>query len=280
MNTMTLPCPACGAHLKTNTAVVGKRVRCPKCQHTFVAASEDGGQAIQAAPRRLPGIGAAAAPAGAGWRPGQRVFAQWNDGFCYPATVESCDAQSVRVTYDDGATGLVEPRNVHPVELEPGDRIFVRWQQQPAYYPGRLTRNDGESIDVDYDDGESETTTLSMVRVVRGELPWSAGDRVLAHWPPEMFFYPARIEEITESIFLSVAYDDGEHAHLLPPQVRALDLKQGDRVHARWQGGPNYYPGRIDEMNGDDIHVRYDDGETEWTTIGMVRVLPEELGRR
>lgn len=269
MDVATLPCPGCGARLSTNTATLGKRVRCPKCQHIFTAAASPTQDAAQVPPRT------------AGWSPtpGERVFALWPDGFCYPARVQSSDAQSVRVNYDDGATALVAPDEVHPARLQPGDRVFVRWQGEPAYYPAYVTQVAGEQIDVDYDDGASESSSLSMVRVVRGELPWQVGDRVLANWPPEPFFYPAEIAEITDGVFLNVAYDDGDSAELLPPQVRPLDLCAGDRVYARWRDGPNYFPWRIAEMNGAEIHVHYDDGETEWTTIGVVRVLPEELVR-
>jgi hypothetical protein len=62
--------------------------------------------------------------------------------------------------------------------------------------------------------------------------------------------------------------------------VRALDLREGDKVFARWQKGPYYYPGVIAEKHHDKIHVHYEDGEKEWTTISVVRVLPEALGQR
>ena len=272
MESTSFSCPLCGAQLKTTAASAGKRVRCPKCERICVAPAP-AMTAIQTASRPAP----LPVPTCARWRQGQRVFAQWSDGFSYPASVQACDTQSVKVTFDDGAVSLIEPDHVKPIDLAIGDRIFARWQKGAAYFPGQIADMEGENLTVHYDDGEQEQTTVSMTRVFLGEMPWKVGDRVLAHWPPESFFYPARITAITHGVFVSVAYDDGESAELLPMEVAPLDLREGDRVYCRWQKGPEYHPGSIAEKQGDKIHVHYDDGEKEWSTVAMVRVLPEDV---
>src|SRR5262245_25123358 len=117
MEAFSFSCPACGATLKTNTTVAGKNVRCPKCQQTFTAPAAPAAPAAPGASTAVQTVPAFAAPKGvtapagrsASWSPGQRVFARWNDGFSYPATVEACDTQSVRITFDDGTPGFVEP---------------------------------------------------------------------------------------------------------------------------------------------------------------------------
>ena len=276
MDAMSFPCPACRATLKTNTTVAGKKVRCPKCQHTFTAPGAVD-TAIQAPRAFAPP--APAADRSAAWSRGQRVFASWNDGFWYPATVESSDTQSVRVTYDDGTSGLVEPKQVQPMELTEGHRVFVRWQGGAEYHPGKIARFSGENISVRYDDGDEEETTVSMVRLFLDEIPWKVGDRVLAEWA-DPFLYPAKITDVREGGFISVAYDDGDAADLVAIQIHALDLREGDSVFCKWRQGREYYPGRIAQIKGDEVRVDYDDGNNEWTTVSMMRLMPDYLKQR
>ena len=100
---------------------------------------------------------------------------------------------------------------------------------------------------------------------------WSVGQRVLAQWFPENFFYPGTIESEKGGQF-NVRFDDGDEATVTAGQIAKLDIAAGSRVFARWQGGPGYFPGAVDQQQGEKIHVRYDDGDQEWTTISMVRV--------
>lgn len=51
MTFFVVPCPKCGARVKIPAELVGKKVRCPKCQEVFAAPSP---QAIQAAPQAFP----------------------------------------------------------------------------------------------------------------------------------------------------------------------------------------------------------------------------------
>jgi len=100
---------------------------------------------------------------------------------------------------------------------------------------------------------------------------WSVGQRILAQWYPEVFFYPGVIEAIDGEEY-TVQFDDGDRALVTARQIMPLDIKVGSRIFGRWQNGELYYPGRVDQQNGDKIHVRYEDGDEEWTTISMVRV--------
>jgi hypothetical protein len=51
----------------------------------------------------------------------------------------------------------------------------------------------------------------------------------------------------------------------------------GDRLCCRRKGGPIYYPGEITKINGEVIHITYDDGEEETTSLRLVRVEREGL---
>jgi hypothetical protein len=221
-----------------------------------------------------------AAPQAPGLAVGQRVFARWHDGFWYPATVRFADAREVMVKYDDGEAGSLTPEQVRALEVGEGDRVQVRWQGGPAYYPGTVASSSGGEILIDYDDGAQETVSINLVRVIRPEdIPWKVGDRVLANWVPEPFFYPAWVTAVSQDGIISVAYEDGETADVLPGQVVPLELRAGDRVFARWQLGPLYYPAVILDIRGDDLRVRYDDdGSEEQTKVRLLRVLPPPPG--
>lgn len=105
----------------------------------------------------------------------------------------------------------------------------------------------------------------------RSSPKWDVGQRVLAQWYPEVFFYPGKIKAVEGDKF-RIQFDDGDQATVAAKQIAPLDIKVGSRVFGRWQGGPAYFPGKVDQQNGEKIHVRYDDGDEEWTTISMVRV--------
>ena len=41
---------------------------------------------------------------------------------------------------------------------------------------------------------------------------------------------------------------------------------EGDRVYAYWEEDEYFYPAEIISIEGDDIYIRFDTGEKEWTT--------------
>jgi hypothetical protein len=274
MTEIQFTCPQCNATLRTkNLLLAGQQGQCPKCGAVFAIPGGPSPQGtVKADPARPFRPAACAEPVALG----QRVFARWYDGFWYPATVRYVDPREVMLKYDDGTPASLTPAEVRPLALNEGDRVQARWQGGPAYYLGTVRAVNGETVVINYDDGAEETTTVSLLRVIRREdIPWRVGDRVVATWaPPEPFFYPAVVRDIGEDGVLSVDYDDGDSAHVAPGQVFALDLREGDLVFARWQRGPLYYPARILERHGNTLRVRYEeDGVEEQTAIRYVRVL-------
>ena len=100
---------------------------------------------------------------------------------------------------------------------------------------------------------------------------WKSGDRVLAKWAPDGFWYPGTVvESQTNRCF--VHFDDGDSAWSSLEDTRSLSLGVGQKVLGRWKGGPYCFPGVIAEKDGDRIHIHYDDGDREWTTIRSVRI--------
>jgi hypothetical protein len=208
---------------------------------------------------------------------GDHVLICWHDLYWYPGVILAHDGEQYHVVFDDGNQGLVTADRLRPVTVAVGDRLWCRWRGGPEYYPGEITRKSGEVIDVQYDDGDEETTLLRLARLERddwlppGELgKLEEGDRVMGCWF-DLNWYPGVIVSIRGKR-LHVLFDDGDQATLIPARVKPMDLKRGDRVCCRRGGGPIYHPGEITRMSGERIRVRYDDGEEENTSIRLVRV--------
>jgi hypothetical protein len=45
---------------------------------------------------------------------------------------------------------------------------------------------------------------------------------------------------------------------------------KGDRVYAYWDEDEYFYPAQILSIEDEDIHIRFDSGEEEWTTVDYV----------
>ena len=103
--------------------------------------------------------------------------------------------------------------------------------------------------------------------------PTEGGDRALAQWN-DQYWYPATVREAdSRQHRYSVEFGDGSSAWIVASQMLLEDIKVGDRISADWGRGGTYYWGKITERNGDDIHISYDDGGEEDTTVDVVRVV-------
>lgn len=103
------------------------------------------------------------------------------------------------------------------------------------------------------------------------------GDRVLAQWPVEVIWWYPAVVYLVERTRAAVQFDDGDRAWVTADQMRPLTIDVGSRVFGRWQGGRFYFPGEVTSKRGDAIYVAYDDGDAEWTTVGMIRVHQDDL---
>jgi hypothetical protein len=216
------------------------------------------------------------------WQPGTRVLAtRLDDDYWYPGTVQLADGPRCLVLFDDGEEVWLPDDQVLPLRIDVGDRVFVRVPGGGSYAPCFVVRRDGEKINVQFDDGTDEQTSLGMVRVdptqwkdPGGAAPaprWIVGDRVLCKWSRDAYWYPGTIQAI-DGERLHVYFDDGDNEWTTTDKVIPIDLAVGTRVFARFQRGPAYLPARIARVSGERLTLDYDDGRTEETTVGFVRV--------
>jgi hypothetical protein len=99
---------------------------------------------------------------------GDRVLAPWEPQWLYPGTVGAVQGQQVYMIFDDGDRGWVPLAAVRLLNVRIGSRVYGRWQGGRFYYAGTVTQVQGNLIFIQYDDGDQEWTTVSLVRVPVG----------------------------------------------------------------------------------------------------------------
>lgn len=100
---------------------------------------------------------------------------------------------------------------------------------------------------------------------------WKEGDRALAQWDDQYWYCAIVREADSRQHRYSVEFGDGSSAWIFASQMLEDDIKVGDRISAKRKG--TYSWGKITKRNGNDIHISYDDGDEEDTTIDVVRVV-------
>jgi hypothetical protein len=218
------------------------------------------------------------------WRTGDRVLGRWFDLYWYPATILAIGVKGHHLLFDDGDQRVVDDLGLMPLLVEEGEEIFIRAKNQPQriYSPGRVLRVQGETVDVELEDGTHESNQkVSRARFWRcpvgvKSIPFDEGDRV---WATDIdgFTYPAEIVSINEDKIV-VHFLDGPERMLTPELIKRFELKTGTAVACRWKAGQAYFPGKITKIEGDRVHIDYDDGDKEWTTVRLVR-LPANPGQ-
>ncbi len=107
-----------------------------------------------------------------------------------------------------------------------------------------------------------------------GAAGWKIGDRVIANWTGDDYWYPGTIAKIEGGQYY-VVYMDGDEEWVSANRLAKEEIKAGDKVECNWLGQGYYYPGTIGSRNGDEITMNYDDGDNESTTIASVRILKQ-----
>ncbi len=124
-------------------------------------------------------------------------------------------------------------------------------------------------------DGTLHQETLTFLRPIPILPPartWNTGETLLVNWSKDDYWYPATVKK-KEGMRYFVVFDDGDKEWTTADRMTVEDMSMGDRVFGNWQKRGKYYPGRIAQRKGREIHIKYDDGDEEDTTISVVRVL-------
>lgn len=134
-------------------------------------------------------------------------------------------------------------------------------------------------FDLNWKNFNSELTKAREATSSKG-VAWRIGDRALALWWPDGYWYSGTISDIKANRFF-FAYDDGYKAWLTPDRIILLQYEVNDPVQCRWKEHEYYYPAHIIRTDGDSITVQYDSdseggpslNEEEQTTIKLLRFI-------
>jgi hypothetical protein len=98
-------------------------------------------------------------------KPGDRVWAPWQHGTLFAGTVDDIKGREVHVHFDDGDRGWVLLNQIAPLHIPVGLPVMGRWKMGGRYLPGRVTAVEGDRIDIQYENGKTESTTAAALAV-------------------------------------------------------------------------------------------------------------------
>uniref|UniRef100_K3WN12 Tudor domain-containing protein n=1 Tax=Globisporangium ultimum (strain ATCC 200006 / CBS 805.95 / DAOM BR144) TaxID=431595 RepID=K3WN12_GLOUD len=194
-----------------------------------------------------------------------------------------------------------------------GQKVEAQYKGKDKFYPGVISRcRINGTYDIDYDDGEKETTvSADLIKALSTKKPaadtsederrpvkkFKEGDKIEAQYKGKSKFYPGVISRCRLNGTYDIDYDDGEKetgvaAELIrakgassPVRTKSDDisedgrkparkLREGDKVEAQYKGKSKFYPGVISRcrLNGT-YDIDYDDGEKETgVTTELIRL--------
>ena len=93
----------------------------------------------------------------------EKILARWSDGW-YVGVIAQKIGDKYKIIFDDGDQALVPLSGVKPLDWGAGSRVQCNWLGRGAYYPGTIIQMSGSNINVNYDDGDRETTVIGRCR--------------------------------------------------------------------------------------------------------------------
>jgi cytidine deaminase len=210
------------------------------------------------------------------------------------------DAELVRLL--DSGSKAATASKAAVLELREGDKIEARYRGRERWFAGTIRRiNRDGSYDINYDDGERELgVAAELVRLIGSSSSSSGvkadaavqlreGDKIEARYKGRERYFPGTVRRVNRDDTYDINYDDGERelgvaANLVrligssstkPNKAAPLQLREGDKIEARYRGRERYFPGVIKRANRDDTYdIAYDDGERELSVAAdLVRLI-------
>ncbi len=118
---------------------------------------------------------------------------------------------------------------------------------------------------------EDDEPQLPAKKTTISESSFVVGATVLAYWPDDGYWYPAKIEKRFRDKF-EIRHLDGTSVTVSAESLATENLREGDRISANWKGEGSYYEGKIASREENKLHISYDAGPEERTTLAAVRV--------
>eukprot|EP00953_Heterococcus_sp_UTEX-ZZ885_P010886 6325-Heterococcus_DN1.PRE.2 len=220
----------------------------------------------------------------------------------------SVDAELVRLLDSNSSSSGTKSvtATVHKaavLDLREGDKIEARYKGRERWYAGVIRRvNRDGSYDINYDDGERELgVDTELVRPVGATsakadvtVQLREGDKIEARYKGRERYFPGTVKRVNRDDTYDINYDDGERelgvearfvlligsinansSSSKPSRAATVQLREGDKIEARYRGRERWFPGVIRRVNSDDTYdISYDDGEIELSVaVDLIRLL-------
>ena len=199
------------------------------------------------------------------------------------------DPDLVRAIGGAGTGGLARsPVRAVVVRIEEGSKVEANYRGKGKWYPGRVKqiRSDG-SMDINYDDGESETRVEpDLVRLLGAQARSLSpparkarieeGSKVEANYRGKGKWFPGKVKRDRGDGTFDIDYDDGESETRVDEALIRLKesvrssaerkprIEEGSKVEANYRGKGKWYSGKVKQIRSDGtMDINYDDGESE-----------------
>ena len=148
------------------------------------------------------------------------------------------------------------------------DYVKEKFGDEARQVPERIGKMRGLAALVKLDAGERPPdATTNEPRPV----PAGNGLRWFARWDADGYSYPCAVAKIKDGQYF-IRYTDGTEEWTPAYYVGKCNIRVGDTVFGNWLNRGLYYQGMVTSRDGDRIHILYDDGDEEDTTIGALRM--------
>jgi hypothetical protein len=233
-------------------------------------------------------------PAPTPWKAGDRVLAPWEPNCLYVGRIAQIKDGQALIEFDDGDAGWVSVDRVRALTVPVGQKVFSRRRMGPQFFPGEILEVRGDEVLVGFaDDQHEEWVGIAALRIpcqptgpaatpvkVASHMAFAQhlqpGDRVWAPWSSTTLFV-GTVDRI-EGKEVHIHFDDGDRGWVQLEQVVPLQIPVGLRIMGRWRMRSQYYPGMVTDVQGDRIHIQYDDGDKEWTRPAALALPCERFG--
>lgn len=97
------------------------------------------------------------------------------------------------------------------------------------------------------------------------------GMRVLAPYGEGEFYFVGSVRALGPNGQVQVLFLDGDLGVVTTASLRQENIGPGTLVHARFGADQQWYPGQVQQRQGDRVYVAFDDGDVGWVPLTNVR---------
>jgi hypothetical protein len=102
---------------------------------------------------------------------GDVVWAEWKPNAWFHGKIAKVDGKDLYIAFDDGDKATVDASKIALDRAPKKDLVKVETRvlakfKKGGFYPGKITKIDGDHYDIKFDDGDVDTVTLDDLRLI------------------------------------------------------------------------------------------------------------------